>query len=332
MKNIRLILILFACALFGSSVSAQEIRIKASVDSTNVLIGDQLQLKFEIEQPKNLEITLPHFTDTITSSIEVSELHALDTLSVSDDEIVKFVQGLTIQSFDTGLNTVPEQSFKFKIDTVENVIKSNLVQFYVHAGFEVDSTKGPTDIKAPYKAPVNLAEASPYLLGIILIAAILFFIFYYINYLARKRADKVDEGPKEPAHIIALRELDRIKTTENWKNEEHAKEYFIDLSDTVRTYIQNRYGINAMEYTTVEIMNAFKLEKDLLEKKSGEQLKTILELSDLVKFAKLKPQIEECERSLSLAFLFVKDTMVFETEVVEEKTDNDENKEEVEEN
>ncbi|MFV0366680.1 MAG: hypothetical protein ACK5JS_09335 [Mangrovibacterium sp.] len=315
MKNIKFILVLLTCTWLGLAASAQEIRIKASVDSTNVLIGDQLKLKFEIEQPKNLELMLPHFIDTITSSIEVAELHALDTISTNKDEVLKFIQELTIQSFDTGLQTIPGQEFKFQIDTIEGLIKSNPVQFYVHAGFQVDSITAPVGIKQPYEAPVNLAEASPYLLGAILIAALLFFIFYYINYLAKKRANAEDEGIKEPAHIIALRELQRIKTSEDWKNEEHTKLYFSELSDTMRTYIQNRYGINAMEYTTVEIMQAFKLQKDILEQKSNEQLKTVLELADLVKFAKLKPQPEECERSLSLAFLFVKDTMVFETEI-----------------
>lgn len=322
MKNIKFILILLACTLFYKPLWAQEIKIKASVDSTNVLIGDQLKLKFEIEQPKELKIILPHFADTLTSAIEVSELHALDTLSVSDKDIVQFVQELTIQSFDTGLNTIPGQDFKFIIDTLEHVITSNPVQFYVHAGFEIDSTRGPTDIKAPYKAPVNLAEASPYMLGAILIVALLFFIFYYINYLAKKRASEVHEGPKEPAHIVALRELDRIKNGEPWKDAENTKAYFIELTDTLRTYIQNRYGINAMEYTTVEIMNAFNLQKELLDKKAGEQLKSVLELADLVKFAKLKPQPEECERSLSLAFLFVKDTMAFESESKTKESEN----------
>lgn len=319
MKNIQLIAILLACLLLGGPLSAQEVNIKASVDSANVLIGDQLRLKFEIEQAKDIQLKLPHFTDTITQSVEVVEAHPLDTLATADAKLLSFVQELTIQSFDTGLQVIPAQEFKYQIDTTEHLLQSNPVAFYVHPGFPVDSIQHPVGLKAPYEAPINLAEASPYLLGIILLAAIAFFIFYYLNYLAKKRAGKEDEGPKEPAHIIALRELDRIKTAEVWKNEARAKEYFIDLSDAVRTYIQNRYSINALEYTTMEIMHAFKSRKDLLEKKNHDQLKALLELADLVKFAKLTPQDEECERSLSTAFLFVKDTMVFESEAKTEK-------------
>ncbi|MFV0554790.1 MAG: hypothetical protein ACK5LR_08810 [Mangrovibacterium sp.] len=332
MKNIKYLFIAIVCSCFSLAASAQEISVKASVDSTNVLIGDQLHLKFELEHPKGIELMLPHFIDTVSGGIEVAELHALDTISKPKEDIVKFVQELTIQSFDTGLQTIPGQDFKFRIDTTEHVLTSNPVQFYVHAGFITDSITAPVSIKKPYKAPVNLAEASPYMLGAIILAALLFFIFYYINYLARKRAGKEDEGPKEPAHIIALRELERIKTSEDWKNEEHAKLYFSELSDTLRTYIQNRYGINAMEYTTVEIMHAFKLQKDLLEPKASEHLKDTLELADLVKFAKFKPLAEECERSLSLAFLFVKDTMVFESESKTEEAEKTENENEAQPN
>ncbi|MFV0290884.1 MAG: hypothetical protein ACK5IJ_08300 [Mangrovibacterium sp.] len=314
LQYIYAILIIVACSFWSSTTIAQEIKITASVDSSNVLIGDQLHLKFEIEQPKGLEILLPTFIDTITKSVEVAEVHPIDTISEINDDVLKFVQEITIQSFDTGRQIIPAQEFKFLIDTAVHVINSKPVPFHVHSGFNVDSISAPINIKKPYEAPINLAEASPYLLGAILLAAIIFFIFYYINYLAKRKKEQIEEGPKDPAHIIALRELDRIKTSELWKEDDSSKEYFSELSDAMRTYVENRFQINAMECTTMEIMQAFKIQKGLLDQKTNDQLKSILELADLVKFAKFKPNADECERCLSLAFLFVKDTMTFETE------------------
>ncbi len=324
MNKIKIITLLVFLLITGKTF-AQQITIKASVDSTNVLIGDQLKLKFELEQAKNIEVILPSFSDTITSTIEVAQLQAIDTIKTDKPDIIKIIQELTIQSFDTGLQVVPAQIFRIASNNTVDSIKSYPVEFYVHSGFKVDLEKGPSDIKPVYEAPVNLAEVTPYILGLIIIAAIAFFIFYYINYLAKRKANNAENKIVEPAHIIALRELERIKASEAWNKNEKAKEYYGDLSDTLRIYILNRFDINAMEYTTIETIEACEKQKDLINQKNKEQLKSILELSDLVKFAKYKPQVDESERCLNTAFLFIKDTMLFETETKTESS-NEEHK------
>ncbi len=311
MKKIRIILsTLLLLTTLG--LQANTIRIKASVDSTQVLFSTQLNLIYELEQAKNVEVILPVFKDTISKSIDVVEVFPIDTINIDEDKI-KVIQQVRIQLFDTGLVSIPQQLFKLRYNDIVDSVYSKAIDVTVFNPFkEIDETK-LADIKPVYEAPVSLKEVAPYILGLIIIASLVFFVIYYINYLAKKRRERIEDEIKEPAHIIAFRTLERIKQDEEWKDEAKNKSFFIDLSDAVRTYINHRFAINAMEYTTMETMNEFKQRKGLVEEKNLEQLKKMLELSDLVKFAKFKANEDESERALTQAFLFVRDTMVFET-------------------
>src|SRR5690606_5542605 len=104
-------------------------------------------------------------------------------------------------------------------------------------------TRGPTDIKMPYDAPVTLKEVIPYILGIILIGAILFFILYAIK---RKKNNQpifvLPKKPKEPPHVVALRELDRIKSEKIWQQGK-SKQFYSEVTETLRKYIENRFEI-----------------------------------------------------------------------------------------
>ncbi|RKD90590.1 BatA domain-containing protein [Mangrovibacterium diazotrophicum] len=322
MKGLKItILLLGLCGFFQGTSFAQGIRVKAVIDSTNVLIGDQFNLRLELEQPKDAQVAFPEVGDTLANGIEVMAQSPLDTFKLDESEQLKIIKNLTITSFDTGRNVVPSFKFKLVQDNMQQDLETLPAEFFVH-GMEIDTTKGPTDIKHPYAAPVTLAEASPYILGAILILAIAFFIFYYIQ---RRRKNKPVFGkaakPKEAPHVIALRELERIKDEKHWLEPAEVKMFYSDVSDTLRQYIQERYKINAMEYTTEETMQAFNKQKDLLADKSKVQLKDILSLSDLVKFAKYQPSPDDHNLTLMNAFFFVNDTKVEErkTEVKDER-------------
>jgi hypothetical protein len=181
------------------------------------------------------------------------------------------------------------------------------LMFQVH-GMKIDTTKGPVDIKTVYAAPVSLKEVMPYILAIILLAAILFFIFYYIRWKKKNiPLFAKQEKPAEPAHIIALRELDRIKTQKLWQQEK-LKQYYSEVSDTIRTYIQNRFDIPAMEQTSSETLGIFKQQKALVDDNTRDQLQHILSLADLVKFAKYTPLTDDNNLTLMNAYFFVNQT------------------------
>ena len=126
-------------------------------------------------------------------------------------------------------------------------------------------------------------------------------------YITRRKQRQVIEPyvPKIPAHITALAALEKIRQEQIWK-EGREKEYYSAISDTVRLYIEERYNVFALESTTDEIMTAFR--SQVIDPESKGKLQQLLQLSDLVKFAKLAPIESENIFTLQNAFDFVNGT------------------------
>jgi len=305
----RLLYVVLIVLLSGSfyTLKAQQVTVKASIDSTHILIGDQLKLLLEIEKPKDLKVEFPQVPDSFSSKVEVVNRSKVDTFKLDDKKRVKLTQRIFITSFDSGRYQIPPFYFRMKNGQVLDSAATRSLMFQVH-GMKIDTTKGPVDIKTVYGAPVTLKEVIPYILGIILLAAIIFFIFYYIRWKKKNvPLFAKPEKPAEPAHIIALRELDRIRNQKLWQQEK-LKQYYSEVSDTIRTYIQNRFEIPAMEQTSGETIGVFKLQKDLVDGKILDQLQHILSLADLVKFAKYTPLSDDNNQTLMNAYFFVNQT------------------------
>ncbi len=312
------LLILFSGG-YHNLKAQQQVSVKASIDSTHILVGDQLKLLLEIEKPKNLHIQFPSLPDTLNSKIEVVSRSKVDTLELDDKEREKLTQSYQITSFDSGMHQIPSFYFKLKYDKMLDSAGTKVLAFYVH-GMKIDTTKGPVDIKRPYAAPLTLKEVAPYIMGIILIAALLFFLFYYIKWKKKNGSVFKPEKPAEPAHIIALRELDRIKAQKLWQQEK-IKQYYSEVADTIRTYIQNRFEIAAMEKTSAEIISTFKQNQNLVDAGSLDQLQHILSLADLVKFAKYNPLPDDNNLTLMNAYFFVNQTKKEEVKAPEKPAD-----------
>jgi len=316
--------------LFGSlqTLKAQQVKVKASIDSTHILIGDQLKLLLEIEKPKDFDIQFPSVPDSFSSNLEVVDRSKIDTSKLEDKKREKLSQMLYITSFDSGRHQIPPFYFKLKNGKLLDSVATRALAFQVH-GMKIDTAKGPTDIKKPYSAPITLKEVTPYILGIILIAAIIFFIFYYIKWKKKNVPLFVKpEKPAEPAHIIALRELDRIKTQKLWQQEK-LKQYYSEVADTIRIYIENRFDVPAMEFTSAETIGTFKQNKNWIDGNSIDQLQHILSLADLVKFAKYNPLPDDNNLTLMNAYFFVNQTKKEELKAPEKPADVENKSEEV---
>lgn len=323
----HLVLLTGLLAAYITSLQAQEVRARAVIDTAHVLIGDQFNLRLELDQSKNINVGFPEIGDTLSSTVEVISRSPLDTFHLEKEEQIKIIQNLTITSFDTGKQVIPSFHFDLKQDKVTGTVETRPVEFYVHT-MPIDTTRGPVDIKKPYGAPVTLKEVSPYILGVMFLGALIFFLFYYLH---RRKNNKPLFGkilkPKEPPHVIALRMLDKIKEQKLWQHNQ-VKTYYSEISDTLRIYIEDRFGIPAMEFTTDEILNAFQLSKGLIPDKSFNDLKIILSLADLVKFAKYEPLADDHQLTLMNAYFFVNDTKQEETKA-SQPTDDDREGEEV---
>jgi len=327
------IILLIAAFFVAGQVHAQRIKATASLDSANILLGDQVKLFLEIDHPKNVEVEFPQVPDTINTLIEVLGRSGVDTFEADNENYIKQIQAYTITSFDSGSYRIPPYWFRIDVDGIVDSVPTNGVTLNVYS-MEIDTTRGPADIKMPYGAPLTLKEVTPYILGVILIGAIIFFLLYSIK---RKKNNQPifarPQKPKEPAHIVALRELDRIKAEKIWQQGK-SKQYYSELTDTLREYIEDRFGIRAMEQVTDEILDSFRIQKGLLSEKNMANLSQILQLADLVKFAKYKPLPDDDNLSLVNAYFFVNETKKEEVKKEEDKSqgkkEEDDNVEEVE--
>jgi hypothetical protein len=303
-----LIFVFFFSQFFSVAVvNAQQIKATARLDSTNILIGDQIKLFLEIDYPKNVIVEFPQVPDSLSGYIEVLGKSKIDTIDLDNKALQKQIRNYTITSFDSGSYRIEPQWFKININGKIDSVPTNSVTLNVFT-MVIDTTRGLTDIKMPYGAPVTLKEVTPYILGIMLIAAIIFLVLYSIK---RKKNNKpfftLPVKPKEPPHVIALRELDRIKTEKIWQKEK-TKQYYSEVTDVLRNYIEERFEIRAMEQTTDEILDSFRYRKDLLGEKSFTNLSQILSLADLVKFAKYKPLPDDDNLTLVNSYFFVNET------------------------
>ncbi len=307
MKRLIQILFILSGLLAVTTAGAQRIKATASLDSANILIGDQIRLILEIDYPPQVAVIFPQVPKLIAEKIEV--LHAVggDTLQEEGASTKKQIASWLITSFDSGSYRIPPFWFKITIDGHTDSIPTNGLTLHVHT-LPVDTNRGPTDIKMPYGAPVTLKEVIPYILGAILLGAIIFFIFYALR---RRRNHQpifsLPVKPKEPPHVIALRELDQIKGAKLWQQGK-TKHYYSEVTDTLRRYIEGRFDIPAMEQTTAEILQSFRYRRDLIPGKSFGHLEQILSLADLVKFAKYEPLPDDNSMVLFNSYLFVNDT------------------------
>jgi len=309
-KRSLVTLVLSACLL---PVCAQEVSVKATIDSTVLLIGQQSKMHLEISGPATLKYAFPVFQgDTLVNGIEILQTGRLDTLEIGNNQI-RLRTDYVITSFDSGLYYIPPVKILAGVDTVE----SNYLALKVMT-YSVDTAKVTIfDIKGVQKPPFVLADYYMLMLWVLLAYALILLLIWYIlrkKYGLNKEYSKLDQ-PLLPPHVVAIMELDRLKAEKIWKSGK-SKEYYTSLSDILRKYIQRRYHINALEMTTDEILIVFKRDRSALS--VYKNLRQILQLADLVKFAKIQPIENENEISIMNSYLFVNQTKIEEIKPVEE--------------
>ncbi|MFH0761768.1 MAG: hypothetical protein V2A67_09730 [Bacteroidota bacterium] len=293
-------LIISLMFLSSGGLQAQSIKVTANIDTTRILIGDQVNLWLETEHPAGRGLEFPVTGDSIAGKIEVLSASALDTVS-SKNNILRIRQRLVLTAFDTGFYVIPP--FVFRTTDLSDSMITRALPLEV-ISIPVDTTKGITDIKLPYEIPVTFMEILPYIVvGLMLVSM----GFLYIRYLRKKR-QIVESAPKPdippvPAHVWALGELDELVREKLWQQGK-VKLYYSRLTDIVRRYIELRYSVPALEQTTEEIVSAFS-NNGKISINIRDELEQLLRLADLVKFAKWNPVTEEHEASQQSAYDFI---------------------------
>ncbi len=161
------------------------------------------------------------------------------------------------------------------------------------------------DIKPIVEEPLRFSDFLPYLIAIFILVALISAIFHFLN--KRKQPEAAPETEVwVPAHQTALAGLTELKNKQLWQNGE-VKAYQTELTRIIRQYLENRFEINALEMTSDDIVYHLKKKTSVSDPQQG-KVKDILQIADLVKFAKANPPVNINEQFWSDAENFVQET------------------------
>lgn len=313
------IIISLIIAIAGLAVSdraaAAPVSVKASLDSAYILMGKQTVLNLEIVQDRGTQgAFINNNGDTLTREVEVIRAVKPDTTDLGNNrEEIK--RELVIQSFDSGLYTIPPFVYVAGKDT----FTSNALALKV-IPVPVDSMATIHDYAGVVKPNTRIWDYLPdFIVDYWWIFLIVLFcaagIFVWMRYIKGKKAiPLVPKKKPVPPYELAMQQLNRLKSEKLCENG-HEKEYYTRLTEILRIYLDKRFGINAMEMTSTQIMHHLQSNDDT--KTSAPVMKQILEMADFVKFAKVRPLPDDNQKAFNNAVTFVENTKPVEpTEAV----------------
>ena len=275
-KHLYLLLIFLSTTVF-----AQQKQVATSIDSLKKKIGAEFKLTLKTTVDTSAKVVFPNLKNI--GALEVIQSYPIDTIKKNDRyELIK-KYGLT--QFDSGRYVVP--SVKIFINNKPVFSDSLLVEV---ANVQVDTLRQKMfDIKDIVPAENSFGNWWKWLLILLLISGIGAFVYWYIkNHQKKKIEEEIYKTPIEKATSL----LNTLEKKELWQHGE-IKEYYSELTDIVRNYIEEAIEIPAMESTTSELIQGLKIaslkKKMNLSKETIDNLFVVLKQADLVKFAKSKP-------------------------------------------
>ena len=301
--------------LLGQRASAH-----ATIQPTEILIGEQALINLKVITPKDKVISFPVYDKELIPGIEIITMLPPDT--VIENNVMTLNFKYIVTSFDStlyhvpfipifdGTDTIYSNSFGLKVTSPE-LSDSTLNYLEKIQRGETDSI----DFKQLQLNEIKPIKKTPFVwtdylwilwlvLGIALILALMGLLIYFI--IKKKKKGYIFKPPVVlPAHVRAINELDKLKSEKIWM-QGREKEYYSRLTDILRLYIFEREGVNAMEMTSGEIMNSILQISEI--QSVYDNLKQILTTADLVKFAKYKPFPDENDLSMVNAYFFVNQT------------------------
>lgn len=296
-------------ALSVVSAVSQNVVLNAEIDTFQMMIGEQTRIKLELSVDTGYKVVLPELEKEIVSGIEILEKKR-DMKSLNGNRRNLYTDEYLITSFDSTLYNIPP--FKVLVDSSEYLSNSLALAVYT---MPIDTANlqnicGPKDVWdvdltwEEYRDSVHL--------GVIMLFLALALAWVVVRFVKNKPIIRIVKiKPKEPSHLVALNKIDEIKNDETWRADENVKEYYTRLTDALREYMFARFGFNATEMTTSEILDYL---RGIDNKENIAELKEILETADLVKFAKLHPTANENNRNMENAIEYVNVTKNIEEE------------------
>ena len=289
----------------------------------SILIADQIRYGVTIEDVKAGEkIALPDFSAASNDTLTILGGWQLDTLvngKAVRSRNAKAAARLLRKPFalKASIVLVPFEEGHYALPDVPVIRESDTLVF---KGLEMDVKTMPVDtatfeihdIKGQILYPVTFKELLPWIGGGLLAAALIALAVWLIVRASKRKAEALK--PKDPAYIVALRELNKYRSDKYWAPDKQ-KAFYSGITDALKFYMDERFGVDAPEMTTAELFDALKSDKDITPEMYS-SLKELFERADFVKFAKHIASEQENAAALPLAVRFV--TTTYQTDLEKE--------------
>jgi hypothetical protein len=304
----KYILFLFLAGL--SYLYSQDIEVKASVDVNKIMIGDWIKLDLFVKHSKDIQVTWPKLEDVL-GSFEIVMQDSLPKIEEKKADKIESL-GALISVYDSGYYQIPAIQFFYysTLDTVQRDLFTNPIDIHVTT-LAVDTNLPIKDIKDVMDIPIPLFKIFQYICIVIFVILLIYSIWERFKRKKISVEVVVKKKPEKPPHEIAFAELNLLNDKKLWQ-QGLVREYYTEVTEIIRRYIENRYLISAMEMTTSEIVNSIvNVQNDT---KIQEVLKMFLNLADYVKFAKFQPSNIEHEDEMKRAYSFIDNTKLLSQE------------------
>ena len=301
MKKILIISIILTASVLR--VSAQ-VSVEATIDSIQIFVGQQEHVTLPATAKENAKVEFPQFKpmEYITPGVEVLDRQELEQ-QPQDNGFVSRSMVYTMTSFDDTLYYIPPMTVK--IDGKPYKSKSLALKVLT---IEVDTLHaeqffGPKDVQ---DNPFQWSDWElPFWLSVLMLVLLAVAYYFYLRLRDNKPIiSHIRIVKRLLPHQKAMKEIEQIKA-DKMVSSENSKEYYTKLTDTLRKYIEERYGFNAMEMTSSEIIEKLMASQD---QKALDELRQLFTTADLVKFAKYSTLINENDANLVNAIDFINQT------------------------
>ena len=296
-----------AMMLLALPAVAGNTTISAKLDSTHVLMGKTIGLHISVVQDREVNgLMLNLVADTLNAKVEIADKGKADTTAL-DNNRLQINRDITLQAFDPGTYQLPAILYVVGRDT----LRSKETLTLTVDSIKVDPQGKIKDFKPVAEAPFKLLDWVPdfisdywwaWLAGLLLLA---FGLYAYFKWYKKGINPLKPVKKRLPPYEEAMQALSNLKSRNLWQNGQE-KEYYTTLTDILRVYIDRRFGINAVEMTSTQIMDKIRQNEDAHIAK--EQLNNVLEIADFVKFANMHTLADDNEIAFQRAVNFVEQT------------------------
>ena len=290
--------ILFS-SCFSLYLNAQ-VFVKAQLDTTSILIGDQIELQLTLEASKNA--TIKDVKLSVLDSVSAIEVIGKGQMLKIRDGL--FTQNLVLTSFDSGYHWVPPIPVIYEENGSLQTTQTNRLPLAVRTIPITSDTTSITPIKSIIKEPLKIQDILPYLLAIIGVIALAIGVIWWRRH-QRKETVPAYVPPPPPPHEVALQKIKQLREKQLWQKGE-IKAFQSDLTYIVREYLENRFGVPALESTTESTLQYVRQLN--ISKVWPKKLKEMFYVADMVKFAKAKPPADFHHKVLDEAEAFIIET------------------------